>query len=98
MLPVLGSLADKSLVVDTGSHVRRFAMLQIVREYALERLVAAGEEDDLRTRHAAYFAGVAEEGEPELNGPSQDVWAARLDAEGDNFRAALAFTLRAATD
>jgi len=68
-------------------------MLQIVREYALERLVAAGEEDDLGKRHAAYFAGVAEEGEPELNGPSQDVWAARLDAERDNFRAALAFTL-----
>jgi predicted ATPase len=93
MLPVLGSLADKSLVVDTGSHVRRFTMLQIVREYALERLVAAGEEDDLRRRHAAYFAGVAEEAEPELNGPSQDVWAARLDAERDNFRAALAFAL-----
>ena len=93
VLPVLGSLADKSLVVDTGSHVRRFTMLQIVREYALERLGAAGEENDLRGRHAAYFAGVAEEGEPELNGPSQDVWAARLDAERDNFRAALAFTL-----
>ncbi len=93
VLPVLGSLADKSLVVDTGSHERRFTMLQIVREYALERLRAAGEENDLRTRHAAYFAGVAEEGEPELNGPSQDVWAARLDAERDNFRATLAFAL-----
>jgi predicted ATPase/DNA-binding winged helix-turn-helix (wHTH) protein len=93
VLPELGSLADKSLVVDVGSHERRFTMLQIVREYALERLGAAGEETDLRTRHAAYFAGVAEEGEPELNGPSQDVWATRLDAEGDNFRAALAFTL-----
>ncbi len=93
VLPVLGSLADKSLVVDAGLHVRRFTMLQIVREYALEHLVAAGEEDDLRRRHAAYFAGVAEEGEPELNGPSQDVWAARLDPERDNFRAALAFAL-----
>jgi predicted ATPase/DNA-binding SARP family transcriptional activator len=93
VLPVLGSLADKSLVVDTGSHERRFTMLQIVREYALERLEAAGEECDLRSRHAAYFASVAEEGEPGLNGPSQDVWAARLDAERDNFRAALAFTL-----
>jgi predicted ATPase/DNA-binding SARP family transcriptional activator len=93
VLPVLGSLADKSLVVDAGSHERRFTMLQIVREYALERLEAAGEAGELRSRHAAYFAGVAEEGEPELNGPSQDVWAARLDAERDNFRAALAFSL-----
>ena len=93
VLPVLGSLADKSLVVDTGSHERRFTMLQIVREYALERLTEAGEENDLRRRHASYFAGVAEEGEPELNGPSQDVWTKRLDAERDNFRAALAFAL-----
>jgi predicted ATPase/DNA-binding SARP family transcriptional activator len=93
VLPVLGSLADKSLVVDTGSHERRFTMLQIVREYAVEQLEAAGDENDLRLRHAVYFADVAEEGEPELNGPSQDVWAARLDAERDNFRAALAYTL-----
>ena len=93
VLPVLGSLADKSLVVDTGSHERRFTMLQIVREYALERLGASRDEDDIRRRHAAYFAEVAEEGEPELNGPSQDVWAARLDDERDNFRAGLAFAL-----
>src|SRR5205823_7784467 len=59
----------------------------------LERLGASRDEDDIRRRHAAYFAEVAEEGEPELNGPSQDVWAARLDAERDNFRAALAFAL-----
>jgi predicted ATPase/DNA-binding SARP family transcriptional activator len=93
VLPVLGSLADKSLVVDTGGYERRFTMLQIVHEYAHERLEASGEDEDLNRRHAAYFAGLAEEGEPELNGPSQDVWAARLDAERDNFRAALAFAL-----
>ena len=93
VLPVLGSLADKSLVVDTGAHERRFTMLQIVREYAFERLAATGDENAVRSRHAAYFADVAEQGEPELNGPSQDVWAARLDIERDNFRAALAFAL-----
>ncbi|MGN6429430.1 MAG: BTAD domain-containing putative transcriptional regulator [Gaiellaceae bacterium] len=93
VLPVLGSLADKSLVADTGAHERRFTMLQIVHEYALERLAEAGEEDELRVRHAGYFAGLAEQAEPELIGPSQDVWAARLDLERDNFRAALAFTL-----
>jgi predicted ATPase/DNA-binding SARP family transcriptional activator len=93
MLPVLGSLADKSLVADTGGYERRFTMLQIVHEYAVERLDASGEDEEVHRRHAAYFAGVAEEGEPELSGPSQDVWAARLDAERDNFRAALAFAL-----
>jgi predicted ATPase/DNA-binding SARP family transcriptional activator len=92
-LPLLGSLADKSLVVDTGAHERRFTMLQIVREYALEKLAATGDEERLRARHAEFFADLAERGEPELNGPSQDVWASRLDAERDNFRAAIAFTL-----
>ena len=93
VVPVLGSLADKSLVVGTGTRERRFTMLQIVGEYALERLVAGGEEEDLRARHAAYFVSVAELGESELTGPSQDVWTARLDAERDNFRVALAYTL-----
>jgi len=93
VVPVLGSLADKSLVVGTGTRERRFTMLQIVRGYALERLTSSGEEDDLRARHAAYFVSVAEVGESELTGPSQDVWTTRLDAERENFRAALAYTL-----
>ena len=93
VVPVLGSLADKSLVVGTGTRERRFTMLQVVRDYALERLASSGEENDLRARHAAYFVSVAEVGESELTGPSQDVWTTRLDAERDNFRAALTYTL-----
>src|SRR5204862_6537840 len=65
----------------------------IVHEYSVECLEVSGEDENLHRRHAADSAGVAEEGEPELNGPSQGVWAARLDAERDNFRAALAFAL-----
>jgi predicted ATPase/DNA-binding SARP family transcriptional activator len=93
VVPVLGSLADKSLVVDAGARERRFTMLQIVREYSVERLAALSEEEEVRARHAAYFVSVAEAGESELSGPSQDVWATRLDAERDNFRAALAYAL-----
>ena len=93
VVPVLGSLADKSLVVDAGARERRFTMLQLVREYSVERLAALSEEEDLRASHAAYFVSVAEAGESELSGPSQDVWATRLDAERDNFRAALAYAL-----
>ena len=93
VVPVLGSLADKSLVVGTGNRERRFTMLQIVGEYALELLASNGEEEDLRARHAAYYVSLAEAGESELTGPGQDVWTTRLDAERDNFRAALAYTL-----
>jgi len=38
----------------------RFGMLEIIREYALERLRAAGEEEQCRRRHAAYYAQLAE--------------------------------------
>ena len=41
-------------------------MLELVREYALERLVESGEVDEVRARHGAYYVGLAEEAEAEL--------------------------------
>jgi tetratricopeptide (TPR) repeat protein len=61
-------------------------MLETIREYAGERLEAAGEAENLRRRHAEYFMALAEEAGPHEFDP---VWIARLDAEQDNFRAAL---------
>src|SRR5262249_3660197 len=53
----LTSLVEKSLLVrlETGGHVR-FQMLGTVREFARERAAEAGEERDLRMRHAAWVA------------------------------------------
>src|SRR5262249_41114944 len=87
------SLADKSLVhacAGVGSAVR-FGMLETIREYGLERLVECGEETDARARHAAYYLALAERAEPELTGPGQARWYARLDGEYDNLRAVLAW-------
>jgi predicted ATPase/DNA-binding SARP family transcriptional activator len=67
----------------------RFAMLETVRSFALERLEASGEEGDLRRRHVLYFAELAEESERELKGEHQREWLARVDADHDNMRAAL---------
>jgi predicted ATPase len=39
-------------------------MLETIRDFALERLTADGEEEALRERHAAYFHGLASENEP----------------------------------
>lgn len=53
------SLVDKSLLVpkpQTQGEVR-FRMLEVVREYALDRLEAVGEAEQMRRRHAAYFLG-----------------------------------------
>jgi tetratricopeptide (TPR) repeat protein len=89
-------LADQSLLVseDGPAGDPRFRMLETVREYALERLAQSGEEDEVRDRHAAAYVGRAEAAEPGLRGPEQTVGLARLDAERDNLRAALARCIR----
>ncbi len=59
---ILAALVDASLVqVEIPAEGReRFGMLEIIREYALERLRVAGEEELCRRRHAAYYARLAE--------------------------------------
>lgn len=86
----LASLVDKNLLqrIDGGSSEPRFAMLETIREYALERL-AASEESAVRRAHAAYCLVLAEEGNPELSPENRTAWLARCDVEIDNFRSAL---------
>ena len=87
----LASLVDKNLVqrIDGGIAEPRFAMLETIREYALERLAASGEESAVRRAHAAYCLVLAEEGNPELSPENRTAWLARCDVEIDNFRSAL---------
>jgi predicted ATPase/DNA-binding SARP family transcriptional activator len=69
----------------------RFGMLEIVREYALERVAQRGEARELRDRHARFYLALAERTEPELRGPDQVRWLELLDAEKDNLRLALSW-------
>jgi predicted ATPase/DNA-binding winged helix-turn-helix (wHTH) protein/Tfp pilus assembly protein PilF len=87
----LSSLVEKNLIqnVDLPGAEPRFAMLETIREYALERLASSGEEAAVRRAHAAYCLVLAEEGNPELSQPDRAVWLARCDIEIDNFRSAL---------
>ncbi|HVD42766.1 MAG TPA: BTAD domain-containing putative transcriptional regulator [Gaiellaceae bacterium] len=95
VLEGLAALVDESLVrqreTDTGEP--RFSMLEIVREYALERLSGSGDGDETRRRHLEHFVSLAEEAEPKLADRDQIAWFARLEDEHDNLRAALAFAL-----
>ena len=98
VLDALEALVDESLVRqrETAAGEPRFSMLEIVREYALERLEGSGEGEELRRRHLEHFVELADEAEPELaRGSEQIAWFARLEDEHDNFRAALALALRA---
>lgn len=87
----LSSLVEKNLVqrVDRPDVEARFTMLETIREYAVERLVASGEGTATRRAHAAYCLVLAEEGNPELSPAERAVWLARCDLEIANFRAAL---------
>ena len=88
-LDTLSALVDRSLVQRVPQDEPRFALLETVAEFALERLLAAGEEAAARDAHAAHFRALAAAAEPELRGPDQQVWRDRLEADLDNLRAAL---------
>ncbi|MDQ3653911.1 MAG: LuxR C-terminal-related transcriptional regulator [Chloroflexota bacterium] len=93
LLDVLTALIDKSLLQKVESPVAepRFIMLETIREYALEQLIASGGEATGRDEHARYFVEFAEEIEPELAGPEQGRWLRQLETDHDNIRAALAW-------
>jgi predicted ATPase/class 3 adenylate cyclase len=86
---LLQSLLDKSLLRKLGSELeQRYWMLETIREYAAEQLEAFGEADEISRRHAAHYLALAEEALPSLRGNPKE-WLDRLQAEHDNFRAAL---------
>jgi tetratricopeptide (TPR) repeat protein len=91
VLDGLASLVDNSLLqrAETADGESRFSLLETIRAYALERLVASGERGPLRQQHAGYYLALAEQAEPELERPQQDVWLERLEQEHDNLLAAL---------
>jgi tetratricopeptide (TPR) repeat protein len=98
VLDGLESLLNKNLLFQKEGPVGepRFYMLETIHEYADEKLVESGETEDIRRRHADYFAGLAAQAEPELFAAGQGYWIARLRCEHDNLRAALAWSLEGA--
>jgi predicted ATPase/DNA-binding SARP family transcriptional activator len=82
----LATLVDQSLVAPGDG---RFAMLETVREYALERLAGAGELDAVRDAHARAFAAFAEEAGRGLHTRDVGAWLDRVQAEHENVRSAI---------
>ena len=89
-LDFLAQLRECSLVLteEVGGEIR-FRLLEMLREYAAERLTA-GEEELAARRHRSYYLDLAIRSEPKLTGPDPAEWLNRLEANVDNFRAALA--------
>jgi predicted ATPase/DNA-binding phage protein len=87
----LKTLKDANLIQGstTPQGTIRYHMLETIREYGLECLADAGEEAKLRDRHSDYFIRIAESAPPYVPEARKDDWYARVDADMDNFRAAL---------
>ena len=90
-LDVLARLVDKSVVsVVAGSRGRtRYRLLETVREYAHQRLVAAGELDAARERHFRHFLSLAIETRDSWPSVRADELVDQLEADYGNVRAAL---------
>ncbi len=91
LLDGMASMVDKSLVqqVEQAKGESRFVMLETIREYALEKLQASGEEALTKRAHAAYCLVLAEEEAVEQSGAERAEWLERFAFEHDNFRAGL---------
>src|SRR5439155_4714150 len=88
---LLSRLVDKSLVsVESQSErLARFRMLETTRAYALERLQASTDWDEVCRAHAAFFVELAERADQHIRGAQQKQWLETLEGEYDNIRAAL---------
>ncbi len=92
---LMASLIDHSLVAtpDSPEGSDRFLMLEPIRQFAAQRVEAAGELGDLHARHLAWHLTLVQQAEGELTGPDQQSWLDRLEREHDNLRVALAWSL-----
>ncbi len=89
---LLQHLADHSLVqrVSMDSGEPRFRLLEIIRQFAAERLIERGEGAATTMRHATWFRQLAESTWDERGAPIPELsWLQRLDADYDNMRAAV---------
>ena len=91
----LSSLTDKSLIhpVESTDGESRFAMLQVIREFASEKLDSSQEAAAIRRRHATRMLALAEEAGPELVRSELRRWQDRLRREQENLRVAFRWAI-----
>jgi predicted ATPase len=92
VLELLGRLMDQSLIVSEPQEDGdlRYRMLEPIRQYAEECLVADGETEMTRWRHVDYHIALTE---AELRIGHSEVWQAQMTMEHDNLRAALGWSV-----
>jgi predicted ATPase/DNA-binding SARP family transcriptional activator len=91
VLDTIGRLVERSMVGVERGTATRYRMLDTLRQYAAEQLLATGEHDVMAQRHAEYFRDVVRDAEPHLRGHAQRETFQQLREEQPNIRAALAW-------
>jgi non-specific serine/threonine protein kinase len=91
VLDGIASLADNSLLRQEAGRggEPRYAMLETVREFGLERLEASGEAGEVRDRHAAWYLALTRLAWDDLHRLVRPAVVDRVEAEHPNLRAAL---------
>jgi predicted ATPase/DNA-binding CsgD family transcriptional regulator len=96
VLDLLAALVGKSLVqAEVIQGATRYRLLETVRDYAAERLAqrAHSDREEARSAHRDHYLSLVETAAARLRGPDELSWLDRIEAEFDNIRAALAFSI-----
>jgi predicted ATPase/class 3 adenylate cyclase len=86
-------VARNMLVAEEQSGTTRYRLLETMREYARQRLDAAGEGEVVRRRHAEYYVALAEDITNGVRGRDEAPWLALMDQEFANLMAALDWSI-----
>lgn len=91
VLDVQSRLIDKSLVLarETANSGTRYRMLEPIRQYAHDKLLASGKINQLRSRHLEFFLKFAEEERPKLRSVEQLNLLNQQRSEYENLRTAI---------
>ena len=98
VLDLLVQLVTKSLIkvkieAPASKTGTRYQMLETIREYAREKLTAAGETVEVHTAYLNYYLWFVKQAEPKLYNQEQNAWSDHLELEFDNFRTALEWSI-----
>ncbi len=93
VVDLVASLVTKSLAIaELAGSEQRYRLLESSRQYARNKLVARGEEENVARRHAIAYLDLAERLRRVQETPDRG-WRAQATVELENWRAALEWTL-----
>ena len=90
-LPMLLIFTNKSMLYRNSQG--RYEIHELLRQYALEKLQESGESGAVFAGHLLFYVKLAEAAGPQIQSGQQVPWLARLEAENDNLRTALDWSI-----